>query len=80
MIMEYFFLICFLMHYVDALYIEPSMHAWYEAYLIMVNYVLNVFLASFANILLRTLYRGCMGLFISLELVFSYAVFYVQFQ
>ncbi|KAL6090476.1 hypothetical protein STEG23_033286, partial [Scotinomys teguina] len=42
-----------MVYYIDRLsYVEPSLHLWDKAYLVMVDNVFDVFLESFANILL----------------------------
>ena len=54
MVMWYFFFkFVFMVKYIGEFsYVELSLHPWYEAYLIMVDYVFDVFLDSVSYILL----------------------------
>ena len=54
MVMWYFFFkFVFMVKYIGGFsYVELSLHPWDEAYLIMVNYVFDVFLDSVSYILL----------------------------
>ena len=51
--MIFFFEFVYIVDYIKRFsYINPTLHPWDEAYLIMVNYVFDVFLDSVSYILL----------------------------